>query len=100
MLTLEEVKAELGIDYTDNKTDSRLNRYILVADAWLKGAVGDNYPKDDARAKQLALLIIEDLFDRNTNNVKENITINKLKQDFIMQLQYGGADNGSLQQSD
>lgn len=100
MLTLEEVKAELSIDYTDEKTDARLKRYILVADAWLKGAVGDNYPKGDERAKQLTLLVIEDLFDRNANSVKENNTINKLKQDFIMQLQYGEANNGSLQQSD
>lgn len=98
MLTLEEVKAELSIDFTDEKTDARLNRYIKVADAWLKGAISDDYPVDDERAKQLALLIIEDLFDRNANSVKENNTINKLKQDFIMQLQYGGADNGSLQQ--
>ena len=98
MLTLEEVKAELSVDFTDEKTDARLNRYIKVADAWLKGAISDDYPENDERAKQLALLIIEDLFDRNANSVKENNTINKLKQDFIMQLQYGGADNGSLQQ--
>lgn len=87
MLTLEEVKAELGIDYTDVNIDSRLTRYINVADTYLKGAIDEDYPKDDERAKQLALLIIEDLFDRNSNSVKENNTINKLKQDFILQLQ-------------
>ena len=87
MLSLNEVKAELGIDYTDSGIETRLTRYIKVADTWLKGAIDDNYPTDDERAKQLALLIIEDLFDRNSNSVKENNTINKLKQDFILQLQ-------------
>lgn len=89
-LKLEDIKTELGIDYSDESVDARLNRYLLIADAWLKGAIGENYPTSDERAKQLALLIIEDLFDRNSNSVKENATINKLKQDFIMQLQCEG----------
>lgn len=96
MLTLDEVKQELGIDFTDPKTDARLTRYIGVADTWLKGTVDENYPNDDERAKQLALLVIEDLYDRNSNSVKENNAINKLKQDFILQLQMENRD-GSLQ---
>lgn len=96
MLTLEEVRTELGIDSIDPSLDSRLLRYIRVADSWLKGTIGDNYPRDDERAKQLALLVIEDLYDRNSNSVKENITISKLKKDFIMQLQYEDNDNGCL----
>lgn len=92
MPTLEEVKDELGIDYNDN--DTRLNRYILLADTWLKGAVGE-YDKTDERAKQLALLVIEDLYDRNSNSVKENATIAKLKNDFIMQLQNEGREDGT-----
>ena len=92
MITLSQVKEEIGIDYTDTSTDARLNRYIKVADSWLKGTIGDNYPSDDERAIQLALLIIEDLYDRNANTVKENSTINKLKQDFILQLQLENED--------
>ena len=94
MLTLDEVKKELGIDFNDH--DSRLERYIKVADQWLDGSIS-NYKKDDERAKQLALLIIEDLYDRNANTSKENVTISKLKNDFIMQLQNEGRDNGGLQ---
>ena len=84
MLTLEEVKRELGIDFTDH--DNRLNRYIKLAKEWLDGAI-DTYKEEDERAKQLALFIIEDLYDRNAHSVKENTTISKLKNDFIMQLQ-------------
>ena len=86
-LKLEDIKTELGIVYSDESVDARLNRYLLIADAWLKGAIGENQTTSDDRAKQLALLNIEGLFDRNSNSVKENATINKLKQDFIMQLQ-------------
>lgn len=84
MPTLEEVKQELGIDFDDD--DKRLTRYIIVANAWLDGSIGE-YDLSDERVKQLALLIIEDLYDRNANSVKENATIQKLKNDFIMQLQ-------------
>ena len=84
MPTLEEVKLELGIDFDDD--DKKLIRYISVADTWLDGAIG-TYDPNDERVKQLALLIIEDLYDRNANSVKENATIQKLKNDFIMQLQ-------------
>ncbi len=97
MLTLEEVKKELGIDFNDH--DNRLERYIQVAKQWLDGSIS-KYDEKDERAKQLALLVIEDLYDRTANTVKENTTISKLKNDFIMQLQNEGRDNGSLQQTD
>ena len=93
MPNLEEIKQELGIDYDDD--DRKLIRYINVADAWLEGAIGE-YNSNDERVKQLALLIIEDLYDRNANSVKENATIQKLKNDFIMQLQCE-ARNGSTE---
>lgn len=96
MLSVDDVKKELGIDFSDKNTDARLERYIKVAEAWLKGAVG-TYNSSDERAKQLALLIIEDLFDRNSNTVKENATINKLKNDFIMQLKWETKEDGSVQ---
>lgn len=85
-LTASIVKEELGIDTTDSAIDSRLTRYIKVADAYLKGAISENYPANDERAIELALLIIEDLYDRNSTSVKENSTIEKLKTDFILQL--------------
>ena len=92
-LTASNVKEELGIDTADSAIDSRLNRYIKVADAYLKGAISEDYPPDDERAIELALLIIEDLYDRNSTTVKENSTIEKLKADFILQLKVEGMDD-------
>ena len=97
-LDIRDIKKELGIDTIDSMLDSRLNRYIKVADAYLKGAIGENYPAKDERAIELALLIIEDLYDRNSTTVKENSTIEKLKADFILQLKVEGLD-GNLQSS-
>ena len=50
MLSIDDVKKELGIDFSDKNTDARLERYIKVAEAWLKGAVG-TYNDGDERAK-------------------------------------------------
>lgn len=94
MPTIEEIKDYLGIDYDDEVSTRNLNRLIKVADSYLKGSIGDDYPSDDERAKQLALFIIEDLYDRGSYSVKENSTLEKMKNDFIMQLQCEGRSNG------
>ena len=94
MSAVAEVKKSLTETLTaDSSIDSRLNIYIKVADAYLKGAISENYPPDDERAIELALLIIEDLYDRNSTTVKENSIIEKLKADFILQLKVVGMDD-------
>lgn len=89
MPTIEDVKNYLGIDFDDNVSNRNIERFIKVAESYLKGAIG-NLPANDERVKQLALFIIEDLYDRGSYNVKENSTIEKMKNDFIMQLQCEG----------
>lgn len=91
MPTLEEVKAYLGIDYNDDVSNRNITRFIDVAESYLKGAIS-KLPEDDERVKQLALFVIEDLYDRGSYSVKENSTIEKLKNDFIMQLQCEGRE--------
>lgn len=89
MPTLQEVKDYLGIDFDDNVSDRNITRFIDLAESYLKGAIS-NLPEDDERVKQLALFIIEELYDRGSYSVKENSTIEKMKNDFIMQLQCEG----------
>lgn len=90
MPTIDEIKDYLGIDYDDDVSNRNIKKYMSVADSWLKGAIGENYPKNDERAKQLALFVIEDLYDRGSYSVKENKNIEKMKNDFVMQLQCEG----------
>ena len=89
MPTLEEVKDFLGIDFEDEVSNRNIKRYINVAESYLKGAIS-NLPEDDERVKQLALFIIEDLYDRGSYSMKENSTLEKMKNDFIIQLQCEG----------
>lgn len=89
-LTVQTVREEIGIDTADAAVDNRITRYIKIADAYLRGGISENYPRNDERAIELALLIIEDLYDRNSTTVKENSTIEKLKADFILQLKVEG----------
>lgn len=92
MPTIDEIKDYLGIDYDDDVSNRNIKKYMSVADSWLKGAIGENYPKNDERAKQLALFVIEDLYDRGSYSVKENSNIEKMKNDFVMQLQCEGRE--------
>ena len=87
MPTLAEVKQYLGISFSDD--DAELTRAIALADEWLKGAVG-TYPTDSERAKQLALFVIEDVYDRKATSVKENATLERMKNDFMLQLRLEG----------
>ena len=91
MPTIEEVKDYLGIDFSDDVSDRNITRFIDVAEAYLKGAIS-KIPNNDERVKQLALFIIEDLYDRGSYSVKENSTLEKMKNDFIMQLQCEGRE--------
>ena len=93
MPTIEEVKDYLEIDFSDDVSDRNITRFIDVAEAYLKGAIS-KIPSNDERVKQLALFIIEDLYDRGSYSVKENSTLEKMKNDFIMQLQCEGRSNG------
>ncbi len=91
MPTIEEAKDYLGIDYDDDKSQKNIQNYIKLAEKYLTGCINnfDNF-KDDERVKQLALFIIEDLYDRKSNTIKENSTLTKLKNSLIIQLQCEG----------
>jgi hypothetical protein len=70
-VTREEVLDYLGIDYADEMVNRNVERAILTADAFLTGSIGEGYPKDDSRAKELALIIISDLYD--VRGLNENL---------------------------
>lgn len=92
LLTMQEIKDFLTIDYMDEMTERNLKRKVKVADLFLQGAVGKDYPKNDERVKELALFVIEDLYDRNSNIVKETNNIKRLKDNLHLQLVLDGRD--------
>lgn len=85
VVTVDEVLNYLGIDYADDMVTNNINRMINTADAYLKGSIGNNYPLDDPRAKELALIIIADLYDNRTMSTVSNNT-RRLVDDLSLQL--------------
>lgn len=86
VLTSQDVKDYLGIDWTDDAMERRIARTMLVADTFLEGAIGKEYPKDDMRAQELTLMIIADLFDHRELTQKERSMYRKLAYDFEQQI--------------
>lgn len=86
VVTFEEALAELGIDYEDDVVTRNVNRAIKTADAYLKGSIGEKYPVEDPRSKELALMIISDIYDNK--GLKDTISGNtrKLVDDMSLQL--------------
>ncbi len=76
VVTNTEVYNYLGLDDSDDPMIiSNIARLINTADSYLKGAIGVNYPLDDPRSKEIALIIIADLYD-NRGSSKESLTGN------------------------
>lgn len=86
MLTLQEVKDYLGIDYSDDMIDRNLERLIKTADMIMKGGVGENYPADDPRAIELNLIIIDDLYSNRGVDNRTSSNTRKLINDMMFQL--------------
>ncbi len=86
MPTVEEVKAYLGIDYADDMVTRNIERSIQTADAYLKGSIGTNYPTEDPRVKELALIFISDLYDNRGMIEKTAGNVRRLVDDMSLQL--------------
>ena len=86
VVSVDEVLAYLGIDYSDDMVKSNIERTIHTADAYLKGSIGINYPVEDPRSKELALIIISDLYDNRGLNSTISGNTRRLVDDLSLQL--------------
>ena len=86
VVSVDEVLAYLGIDYADDVVTANVERTIRTADAYLRGSIGEGYPADDPRAKELALIIISDLYDNRGMNSTVSGNTRRLVDDLSLQL--------------
>lgn len=86
MPTVDEVLNYLGIDYADDMVTKNIERLINTADAYLKGSIGANYPLEDPRSKELALIIISDLYDNRGLHSTISGNVRRLVEDLSLQL--------------
>lgn len=84
----QDVLDYLGIDYADDMIKRNIDRAILTADSYLKSSIGEDYPVTDPKAKELALIIVSDLYDNRGLTVAANVSANtrKLVDDMSLQL--------------
>lgn len=86
MLNLREALDYLGIGAEDDMIINNINRQVEVADHHLKAAVGDDYPADDPRMKEVALMIVSELYDNRTLSAKEESRIKSLARQYMRQI--------------
>lgn len=86
VVSVDDVLAHLGIDYPDDTVIININRAINTADAYLKGSIGNNYPTDDPRAKELALLLVADIYDNRELTTTVSTNTRKLVESMSLQL--------------
>lgn len=89
VVTRQEVYDYLVIDFEDPATERTIDRLINTAERYLEGSLGINYPATDERVKELALLVISDLYDnRNLTGGTDKLSnsIRKLVADFELQV--------------
>ena len=86
VVTVDEALAYLGIDYADDMVINNINRIINTADYYLKGSIGEDYPTGDPRSKELALIIISDLYDNRGLNSNISGNTRRMVDDLSLQL--------------
>lgn len=76
-LTMQDLKDRLRVDFVDAMTDRDLANYMLEADLYAKGALGANYPADDARVKGAQCDWIRLSYDSSSLSEKERTALEK-----------------------
>ena len=94
MITIQDVKDYLGIDYTDEMIERNISRMIKTADSTLKGSIGVNYPADDPRAVELALIIVADLYNNRDISDKVSGNVRRFINDASLQLKIELSEEG------
>lgn len=84
MITLQDVKGYLRIDFDDD--DAMLTGLMSVADEYLRSAIHANYDVTSGRAKMLSLIVISDLYDNRGLTEKVSGNVRKMVDDFSLQL--------------
>ncbi len=101
-VSIEEVCDYKGFLVEEVEQDKVVKRNIIrlinFSNLYLQGAIGKNYPIEDERAKQIALLVISDLYDyRDLDSKNISNTTRKILNDLEWQLKMEMRKNGNEQ---
>ena len=101
-ITEQDVYDYLGIDYADEMVSRRVRGLITAIDSYLTGAIGKDYaiavtPESLAKAKELGLMLIGELYDGRGGTGKERTVVRTILSSILLHLQldfenYEGSD--------
>lgn len=89
MVTPEDAKSYLRIDYSDDMTDANVARAIKAGLARMLGAVGsdiETYLPGDPRIDELWLIYTQESYDGSSLSEKEIRALKRLREDLEPQL--------------
>ncbi|WP_024615838.1 head-tail connector protein [Clostridium sp. Ade.TY] len=98
ILSLEEVKEYLKVDYDDE--DDLLNELIEVAEEYLYAATGKKFDSTNKRAKLYCRVLVNEWFkdraltENSTKNLNVTQKIRFTLQSILTQLKFEGDTNG------
>lgn len=85
-ITAEAVRQWLGIDFHDTDVESNIAALIQTANAYMVGALGEDYPQDDARVIQVQKALIADLYDHRELSDKVSGATRRLVDSMLLQV--------------
>lgn len=95
LLTHQEVYDYIPLDEPSEEMKRRVTRLIKAADEYLQGSIHPNYPKDSMRVKEVALMLIDDLYQKRTNDTKSlSNNVQRFIDSSILQIQQEMKRNG------
>ena len=91
-ITEQDVLDYLGIDFADEMVSRRVRALIDTVDSYLTGAIGMDYaaavgPESLAKAREVGLMLIGELYDNRGMEGKERSVIRVLLSSMLLHLQ-------------
>lgn len=91
-ITEQDVLDYLGVDYADDMVSRRVRALIDAVDSYLTGAIGNDYavavgPESLAKAREVGLMLIGELYDNRGAGSKERSVIRVLLSSMLLHLQ-------------
>lgn len=86
MITPNEAYKYLGIDIIDDDIAFNVAALVQVANSYMIGALGADYPVDDPRVKQVEKMLVCDLYDHREMSDKASGATRRLVDSMLLQI--------------
>ena len=85
-ITAQDVYRHLGLDFVDTDVSLNIEALIATANAYMIGALGENYPTNDARVIEVQKLLISDLYEHRELSDRVSNATRRLVDSMLLQV--------------